>query len=199
MTRRIKILLVGVGGQGVLTAARMLGEAAHAVGERVVVGQIHGMSQRGGSVASSILFGPGSSSFLVGEAHALVAFEPLEALRALPHVGTDTIVVVSRGTIVPYQLTFLGKGYPTVEGIVGSLRAKARDVHVLDGPALVAKTGAIRTLNIVMLGALAGLSILPFGAETLSEQLVTTLPERFLQANRRAFELGLAATRTEEA
>ena len=194
MTSRAKLLLVGVGGQGVLTAARVLGDAAYAAGVGAVVGQLHGMSQRGGSVECSVLFGSGDSSFLVGDADVLLAFEPLEAARALPHVGPETVVIVNRGTIVPFQLTFRGEGYPSVDGIFETLRARGAVVYGVDGPGLVAQIGVGRTLNVVMLGALAGLGILPFGPDALLEQLTAHLPARFVSANRRAFELGMGST-----
>lgn len=195
MRSRAKLLLVGVGGQGVLTAARVLGDAAYAAGAGAVVGQLHGMSQRGGSVECSVLFGPGDSSFLVGDADVVLAFEPLEAARALPRVGPETVVIVNRGTIVPYQLTFLGEGYPSVDGIIASLRNRAEVVYDVDGPTLVRDVGVGRTLNVVMLGALAGLGILPFAPDALLGQLTAHLPSRFVDANRRAFELGMGATK----
>lgn len=197
MTSRMQLLLAGVGGQGVLTAARVLGDAAHASKVAAVVSQMHGMSQRGGSVECGVLLGPGASSFLMGDADVLVAFEPLEAARALAHVGSDTIVVVNRGTLVPHHLTFLGEGYPSVEGLLDSLRAAAKAVHVVDGPKLVAKTGASRTLNVVMLGALAGLGVLPFDGRELFRQVEAQLPARFVEANASAFEAGVNVTTTD--
>ncbi|MFH1130352.1 MAG: 2-oxoacid:acceptor oxidoreductase family protein, partial [Pseudomonadota bacterium] len=85
---RIKVLIVGVGGQGVLTAAKMLGDAALHAGFGVTVGQLHGMSQRGGSVEAGVLIGEGESSFIEeGAADIVLGFEPLEVLRALPKMS----------------------------------------------------------------------------------------------------------------
>lgn len=193
---RHRLLLCGVGGQGVLTAAQVLGAAAQAAGLHVVVGQLHGMSQRGGSIECTVKVGPGESSVIGdGEADVVLAFEPLEALRALPRMGRQTRVLVSLGTIVPFELVRTGGTYPPVEDILGQLRAVAGEVAPLDAVAIVGKTGADRTLNVVMLGAAAGLGMLP----TSEEQVLAAVLERtapgFREANRAAFELGRQAVR----
>jgi indolepyruvate ferredoxin oxidoreductase beta subunit len=192
--KRLKILFVGVGGQGALTAAKFLGEAALAAGLPVLVGQLHGMSQRGGSVECSVLIGPGESSQLGnGEADVVVGLEPLEVLRALPKMSERTTVVVNLGTIEPFTLAIQGKPYPAVDQILAQVRQVARTVHEIDGPALVKQVGVSRTLNVVMLGALAALGILPFEAALVLRAVERDSAARFWQANRLAFELGMRA------
>ncbi|MBI2840468.1 MAG: indolepyruvate oxidoreductase subunit beta [Acidobacteria bacterium] len=187
--RRFRLLLVGVGGQGVLSAARMLGEAALAEGKQVVVGQIHGMSQRGGSVESTVLIGPGRSSFIgPGGADALLALEPLEAMRALPRLSRRTRVVVSLGKIPPFTLAQKGQPYPDLDGVLAALRGAARDVITVDGPALAEAAGSARALNMVMLGALASLGVLPVSLEAVEKALQDSGPGG--QAGCRAFRLG---------
>lgn len=191
---RMKILVVGVGGQGALTAARFLGEACLASGLEVMVGQLHGMSQRGGSVECSVLVGPGKSTFIgEGEADLLVALEPLEALRALPRLRAESSVLVNLGIIVPFSLAMTGAPYPPVSEILASLRAVTPRVFEVDGPTLVKQVGVGRTLNVVLLGALAGLGVLPFGPDTLWQAVARHSPSRFLEANRRTFALGMEA------
>lgn len=193
---RFKLLVVGVGGQGALTATRILGEAALSAGLSVVVGQLHGMSQRGGSVECSVLIGPGSSSYIQNNvASVVLALEPLEALRALPKMSPQTRVVVNLGTIVPFSLAVQGEPYPPVPEILAKIRETAPAVYPVDGPALVRETGVPRTLNVVMLGALAGLEMLPFDDEILWGVFEKRLPRRFLEPNRMAFELGWRAVR----
>jgi indolepyruvate ferredoxin oxidoreductase beta subunit len=191
---RFKLLIVGVGGQGVLTAARMLGDAALSQGAEVMVGQLHGMAQRGGSVEASVLFGPGQSSFIAdGEADLVLAFEPLEALRALPKMSGRTKVVINLGKVAPFPLSMQGKAYPDLGRIVDSIREVSQDVHQVDGPALLQKAGSLRSLNIFMLGVLADLDALPFDGEILWQAVQRRSAPRFLEGNQTAFELGRGA------
>lgn len=189
--RRLGVLLVGAGGQGVLTAARLLGDAAHGAGIPVVVGQLHGMSQRGGSVQCSVLLGAGRSSFLTGGADVVVGFEPLEVLRVRDQLRADTHVVLNRGTMVPYVLSKAGRTYPPFDDIVAELAAITRHVTVVDGPRLLPDAGAGRTLNVLMLGALAGLGLLPFDSKALWLAVAAHSPAGFVDANRRALEAGM--------
>ncbi|HUU01808.1 MAG TPA: 2-oxoacid:acceptor oxidoreductase family protein [Myxococcota bacterium] len=192
---RLRLLVVGVGGQGVLTAARLLGEAAMQADIEVMVGQLHGMSQRGGAVECSVVIGSGKSSYIgTGGADVVMALEPLEALRALPMMSARTRVVVNLGKIVPYSLAIQGKDYPSIAGILASVEETASRPYTVDGPALTGHVGLPRALNVVMLGALAGLGLLPFGDEILWQTIEKKIPERFVAANRRAFELGRGAT-----
>jgi len=190
--RRTALLLVGVGGQGVLTAARILGDAALGAGLEVTVGQLHGMSQRGGSVSCTVQIGPGKSSWIVDHVDVLVAFEPLEALRALPSVGKGTRVVMNLGTISPPAVLAGAADYPSCEDIVTQMKSAASSVTLIDGPTLVEEVGEARTLNTIMLGALAGLGLLPFDGSILSDAANRKLPIRYQDRNRQAFDLGLA-------
>jgi indolepyruvate ferredoxin oxidoreductase beta subunit len=189
---RFKILVVGVGGQGALSAARFLGEAALEKKLSVNVGQLHGMSQRGGSVEASVIIGPGHSSHIGNfEADIVLGLEPLEILRALPMINSDTQVVANTGQIVPFSLAIQGVPYPPVGETLQKVRAVTKHLVEIDGPALVKKVGVPRTLNVGMLGALAGLKLLPFDSELLWKAIAKKCPERFIDANREAFELGL--------
>lgn len=192
---RSKILLVGTGGQGVLTAARHLGEAARCSGHDVVLGQLHGMSQRGGSVESTVLIGYTGSSFIEdGEADVVLGLEPLEALRARPRMRPSTIVVTSTKAVVPQLLSQSGEPYPEIDWILSGLRAVAAEVIAVDGERIVREVGSRRPLNTAMLGALSRLGLLPFDSEQLWATIVANSSARFLDANRHAFELGIEAT-----
>ncbi len=193
---RLRVLLVGVGGQGVLTAAEVLGEAATAAGMPVNVGQLHGMSQRGGSVESTVVFGPGNTAFIgPGEADVLVGFEPLETLRAIHRAGPHARVLVSTGCIPPFALAQQSREYPDTGQIVARLREAVAHVVPIDGPRLAAEAGDPRALNAAMLGALLG-----SGALSLDETAVHSAIERrygkvHSKTNRRAFDLGAEAVR----
>ena len=194
---RFKLLLVGVGGQGVLTAARFLGDAAFNAGYEVNVGQLHGMAQRGGSVECSVLIGTGKSSYIGdGEADAIVGMEPLEVLRALPKMSSATKVLVSLSQVVPFHLAIKGQGYPDVTQVLEKVRRVTGALYKVDGPSIVKKTGVPRTLNVVILGALAGLKILPFDEHVIWKAVEKRCPPRFLDANQKAFTLGMEAVDT---
>jgi len=189
---RLRILLVGVGGQGVLTAARVLGDAALAAGLEPMVGQLHGMAQRGGSVEAAVVLGAGVSAFIgEGAADVLLGFEPLEALRALPRLNADTRALVNRGAVTPFPLSMRGEAYPAVEGLLDQLRAVAPRTVALDGSALLQHAvGHTRSLNMLMLGALAARELVPLTRAQLWQSVERRTPPRLLAFNQQAFELG---------
>jgi len=186
---RCRILLVGVGGQGVLTAAGILGEAALLAGVPVSVGQLHGMSQRGGSVQATVVLGGGSSFIEAGEADVVLAFEPLEALRAKATMSRRTLLVVSLERVVPFTLAQQGREYPPLEDVLAELRAAAGEVVPVDAAELAERAGR-RSLNVALLGVLGSRASLPFDAELVWRAVETRSPPRALEANRRAFALG---------
>jgi len=192
---RFRILVVGIGGQGVLTASRLLGEAATRSGLGVVLGQLHGMSQRGGSVQSTVIIGPGRSSFIEqGQADVVLGVEPLEVLRARDKMSINTNVVVNLGQVVPHTLGLKGESYPEMDRLLDDIRAVAPQLTEVDGPAILEAVGVPRTLNIAMLGALAGLRILPYDDAMLWKAVEEYWPAHFCEPNRRAFSLGKEAT-----
>jgi indolepyruvate ferredoxin oxidoreductase beta subunit len=191
--KRVSLLLVGVGGQGLLTAARILGDAAHAVDQKVVVGQLHGMSQRGGSVECSVLFGTGQSSYL-SRADVVVGFEPLETLRALPRMGSETKVILNPGRFVLPHLIRMRMPYPSLDKVLVEIRAVVKEVILVDGSGALKKVGEVRTLNVFMLGALVEMGLLPFDESTLWKAVVRRCGPRYLEANKMAYDLGRSST-----
>jgi len=202
--RPLGLLIVGVGGQGVLTVARVLGDAAVQGGLEVAVGQLHGMAQRGGSVEATVVIGRGVHSSFVEQADLVLGLEPLETLRALPHIGPQTHLVVNLGRVVPFPLSMQGLPYPDMQGLLDQLRQATPHVTEVDGPALLQQLGDGRSLNLVMLGALAratglsapparpaGLQLFPFDEPTLRAALQRMSPPTRRQADLRAYELGL--------
>ena len=191
LNKRFKLLLVGVGGQGVLTAARILGEASLLSETDVMVGQLHGMSQRGGSVECSVLIGHGYSSFIGdGQSDVVLGVEPIEVLRALPKMSKKTKVIVNMGRIVPFSMVAQGLVYPEMKSIIKKIKNRVLNVYEIDGLNLIKKIGVPRSLNILMLGVLAGLDVLPFNKKFLLKAIEKRSPVRFLEPNQKAFELG---------
>jgi indolepyruvate ferredoxin oxidoreductase beta subunit len=187
-----QLLLSGVGGQGVLTAAKILGDAAHREGLPVVVGQMHGMSQRGGCVSCTVIFGRRRTSFLTGPPDVFVGFEPLEAKRNMHLLGPETRGLISVGCVAPVELTRAGAEYPPVEGLLEEIAGVAPLLRNLDGPTLAEQVGSPGSLNVLLLGALVGLGDLPVSAETLRGAIEGRCSPRSLERNLRAYQAGMA-------
>jgi indolepyruvate ferredoxin oxidoreductase beta subunit len=162
------LVVVGVGGQGVITTARLLGRGAMEAGLDVRVGQIYGLSQRGGSVEATVRIGSVSTAFVSRSTSDIVlGLEPLETERAIPAMSSSTAVVVNATPIVPASLTQSRADYPEVGSIVARIAEVAGTVHVVEGSALARELGNPRLVNLVMLGALDGLGLLPFPTEAM--------------------------------
>lgn len=184
-------LLVGVGGQGILTASDILAEAGLRVGYDVKKSEVHGMSQRGGVVSSHVRFGPKVYSPLIGQgqAHFLLSFEMLEALRWAHYLRPDGIALVNVQRVLPVAVTSGGASYPTEEEVRRELSARARQTLFIDSVRVGQELGNPRVANSVLVGALASfLEIpLPIWEEVIQERL----PARYAALNRQAFRYGL--------
>ncbi len=192
MSTWLRILLAGVGGQGVMSAGRWIGEAAAADDLPVVVRQVHGLSQRGGSVQSSVVVGGARSPEIPdGMADILVALEPMEAARALPKVSDRTAVMVNTRAIVPASLQSAGRPYPPLDSLLAPIEELIGGLIRVDATALAEEAGSHRSLYVVMLGVLAGSRLLPFSAERLLEVVLAAGLAAFREVNRRALELGV--------
>jgi len=191
----LRVLFAGVGGLGVLSAARWLGEAALAADLTVVVGQMHGMSQRGGSVTATVLIGDYQSSIIGnGEADLLVALEPLEAKRALSRMKPGGTVIVSTSRVVPTVLAAKGEPYPDLEKeVMPCLEQASAGMIAIPAALLATRAGSLRAQNVVMLGALAGTGMIPFDPRHLEETIRARSAGRFAAINATAFDLGREA------
>jgi len=184
------IVLAGVGGQGILLAAEILGAAAVKEGYNVRVSEIHGMAQRGGAVVSHVRIGEKvlSPSVLEGTADVILGLEPIEALRNIKFASKDTIVLVNAE---PFEIT--GAQYPRVEEILKQTRRFTENIILIEAATLAEKAGSVETQNIVMIGALTAEKKLPMKMETLKESVRELVPAKHLDVNMRAFELGCNA------
>jgi indolepyruvate ferredoxin oxidoreductase beta subunit len=185
----LKLVLAGVGGQGVLFVTRLLSETAQALGLEFISSEIHGMSQRGGSVVSYLKIGPYESPLVRrGSADALLAFTPDEGYRNLGYLrnGGDCVI-----------------NCPALESLDGEIRVylAERDVrlHTLDADGLARESP--RVTNVALLGFATGRGVLPLPAASLRATLETISPARFralnLEALRRGLEAGEARKRSE--
>ncbi len=182
-----KIMIVGVGGQGTLLASRILGNAVIAMGYDVKVSEVHGMSQRGGSVVTYVKFGEKVYSPIIdqGEADIILAFELLEAYRALPYLKEGGRLIVNDQRINPMPVITGAAAYP--ENILEKLSAKV-SVTAVDALALAKEAGSIKAVNVVLIGLMAKNTDIPY--EVWKKSVTETVPPKFLEVNLRAFDLG---------
>jgi indolepyruvate ferredoxin oxidoreductase beta subunit len=190
--KEFNIVLAGVGGQGTLLAAEALGIAAVKDGLNVRVSEIHGMAQRGGSVVSTVRIGENvlAPTVLEGQAHILLGFERLETLRNVKYASEKTMVLMSTERIPPAELASKKLEYPAVEEIARRIRSFTQNVVLVDASQLAKKAGSNLTQNVVLLGAMAGTRLLPVKTESLVLAVKELIPEKNVDMNVRAFELG---------
>ncbi|AKX95128.1 indolepyruvate oxidoreductase subunit beta [Moorella thermoacetica] len=184
----LNVLLVGVGGQGTILAGRVLSRAAISLGGEVKVSDIHGMAQRGGSVVTQVRFGPRVYAPVIapGTADFLVAFEKLEACRWLPYLKAGGCLIVNDQEMPPLPVLTGAATYPAdLVAVMGKL---VQNLVVLDALDLARRAGNVKTVNMVLMGALA--RRLSISREAWEEALAASVPERFLEVNKKAFNLG---------
>ena len=181
------IMIVGVGGQGTLLASRILGNTVINEGYDVKVSEVHGMSQRGGSVVTYVKYGEKIYSPIVdcGEADIILAFEMLEAYRALPYLKKGGKMIVNTQSIDPMPVIIGAMEYP--ENIKEKLADKI-DLLPVDALGLAKEAGNAKAVNVVLIGVMAKLTYIPY--ENWIETIKTTVPPKFLDVNLKAFDLG---------
>jgi indolepyruvate ferredoxin oxidoreductase beta subunit len=191
------VVLAGVGGQGILLAAEVLGTAAIKEGLNVQVSEIHGMAQRGGAVVSAIRIGERalSPTVLEGQADVLVGFEPIETLRSLRFASEKTLVIMNKSQITPTELTAKKLKYPSMKEILDKIHRFTKKIVVLDAAKLARKAGNILTENVVLIGALAATEKLPMKNESIVEALRELVPAKHLDTNLKAFEFGFESVK----
>lgn len=193
MKKKTSIVLTGVGGQGVITAANLLGKTAVKAKVGVFVSEIHGMAQRGGAVVCTVRLGEVSSPLLPsGTADVLLSMEPVEALRNICYVHKKTKVITDKTPVIPFTVAVGGEQYPKVEEIFKELSTHA-DLYTIDALQIAKEAGALITKNTVMLGALAASGVLPFKPDVLLETILEAVPEKYRAVNKKAFQGGMKA------
>jgi len=189
-----QIHLTGVGGQGIIRASTIIGEAAMKKGSKAVMSELHGMAERGGVVTAEMKIGDASSALVQkGDADLLLGLEPVEALRSLDKVGPNTTAIVNSAPIIPFTVSLGISSYPSLSQVITELQAKIRSLFILDALDLARKAGDLIALNIVMLGAAAAIPGFPVGKELLLASIKETLPASTIEVNSAAFENGYQA------
>ena len=185
------IMIVGVGGQGSLLASKLLGRLLMDEGYDVKVSEVHGMSQRGGSVVTYVRFGDKVYSPLVetGEADLIVSFEKLEAARWLPNLKPDGVIVVNTQRIDPMPVIVGTAEYP--ENVLEKMTAAGAKIDAVDALSLAEQAGSSKAANIVLMARVAKYFDIPY--EKWIAAIENTVAEKFVALNKKAFELGYHA------
>lgn len=182
------IMIVGVGGQGTLLASRILGEALISNGFDVKVSEVHGMSQRGGSVVTYVKYGSKVNSPIVneGEADLILAFEQLEAARWLQYLKKDGTLIINTQKIDPMSVIIGNSIYP--DGVLDAINKAGAKTTNLDALSLAVSAGSAKAVNVVLIGVMA--SHMDLNRDVWINAIKNTVPEKFLEMNLKAFDLG---------
>lgn len=185
---QLNIMIVGVGGQGTLLASRVLGNVALKMGYDVKVSEVHGMSQRGGSVVTYVKMDKKVYSPLIerGEADVVMAFEQLEALRWTEFLKVGGRMIINQQKINPMPVIMGKAKYP--EGILEKITKNYSNTVTVDALKLAKECGSIKAVNIVLLGVMAKSTEIP--KEIWVGAIKEVVPERLLDINLKAFEAG---------
>jgi indolepyruvate ferredoxin oxidoreductase beta subunit len=182
------IMIVGVGGQGSLLASRIIGNVLLSQGFDVKVSEVHGMSQRGGSVVTYVKYGDKVYSPVIekGEADIIVSFELLEAARWLSYLKKGGHLITSTQTLDPMPVITGAAQYPT--DIVEKIKGLGVDIIAADALSLAEEAGNAKASNVVLMGLIA--SKMSFDDSVWKDAIKNCVPEKFLELNLKAFELG---------
>ena len=182
------IMIVGVGGQGSLLASKMLGKLLLSRGYDVKVSEVHGMSQRGGSVVTYVRYGEKVYSPVIdkGEADFIISFEKLEAARWISYLKKGGKIIVSNQEVDPMPVIIGAAQYP--ENLIEKRIAAGADVDAIDALDLALEAGSSKAVNLVLMGRLS--KYFDATEEMWMEALEACVPPKFLELNKKAFELG---------
>ena len=185
------IMIVGVGGQGTLLASKLLGKLFLARGFDVKVSEVHGMSQRGGSVVTYVRYGDKVYSPIVdkGEADVILSFELLEAARWAEYLRPDGVIITNTQQIDPMQVITGKAEYPAA--IQEKLKAQGLRVDAFDALSLAEEAGTSKAVNLVLLGRIS--RSFDFTEAEWMQAIEESVPAKFLEINRKAFLLGRKA------
>ena len=182
------IMIVGVGGQGSLLASKLLGRLLVDEGYDVKVSEVHGMSQRGGSVVTYVKFGDRVYSPIIeeGEADFIVSFEKLEAARYIKDLRKGGAVIVNTQQIDPMPVIIGAEKYP--ENVLDEMKDKGVNVDAIDALSLASEAGSAKACNIVLMGRLARYFDIP--VEKWEAAIEKCVKPNFVEINKKAFSLG---------
>jgi indolepyruvate ferredoxin oxidoreductase beta subunit len=185
-------LLVGFGGQGILTAAQILARAGMMQGYKVLMAEIHGMAQRGGRVPCSVRFGDSISSPTIpeGGANLVIALEFAEVLTSIPYGSAETVFVISKEMSLP-PIIGLGLGrYPSTDEVMRAVGQTSKKIVLIDSSVIARKAGSSLAASSAMLGAGVLAGKVPVDDKSMKEAMKTILPKGYIDVNIKAYELG---------
>ena len=203
MKKSINFMLAGVGGQGTILASDVLANVGLAAGYQAKQAEVHGMSQRGGSVTSYVRWGETVYSPLVGagEVDVFLTFEKAEALRNLDQLRPGALAVVSLEAIKPVTVTSSGQPYPEDSHMRACIEKVTPHAYYVDAQAVATELGNLKVSNVALMGALSclmesqGISEPELTAETWLEVISARVPKKTIELNRKAFMAGREAVR----
>ena len=191
------VFLCGVGGQGLVLMTAVIGNACAKSGQKIVTGEMYGLSQRSGAVSVHLRVGDNAFSPLIGygDADILVALEAIEALRYVEYLKRDGVVLMNKRIMQPPMETskiITGKStkYVTVNDIVSKLKNWTPNIAVVDALKLARESGNVRTENTVFLGCLSALEVFPVPENYIKESISEAVPKKTITHNLKAFTLG---------
>lgn len=184
----MNILISAVGGQGALLASRIFGALAEKTGQDIKLSEVHGMSQRGGSVVTYVRMGEKVYSPVVekGAADFIIAFEQLEGARYIEWLKQDGTLIVNTQQIDPMPVVAGAVKYP--DDLMPELAKLPIKLYSVDAIELATQAGNVKTANIILIGVLASITQIP--KKLWEEAIAETVPEKFVAENLKAFDLG---------
>lgn len=184
----LNVMIVGVGGQGTLLTSRVIGSVGIGDGHDVKVSEVHGMSQRGGSVVTYVRIGDKVDSPIIekGQADVIIAFEELEALRWFDYIKDDGLLIINNQKINPMPVIIGKAKYP--DQIIDRIKANFNNVIVIPALRIAEECGNIKAVNMVLVGVLA--NYLKINKNLWIDALILNVPQKFLELNLQAFERG---------
>ncbi len=194
--KEFNVVIAGIGGQGVLTLAFVISSAALKEGYDVKTSELHGLAQRGGSVSSHVRFGRKIYSPLVRECEAnlIIGLEPLETLRSCYYSSKEngTAIVFDTFKIVPLSVSALNENYPSLEEIENILKDFSSKIFPFNATEISVKEfGRGVFSNVLLLGYAFGFGLIPLKKEKIIEGIKENVPQKYLNENLKAFELGI--------
>lgn len=194
-SKSMNVIITGVGGQGNVLAARLLASAALAEGYEVTVGDVYGLTQRGGSVASHVRWTRGNPLPPLVPQNSLdilVAFEPLEALRILAHYqNEDTVAIVNDTPVLPIGVQAGRLAYPALPDLWDALQKLVKELQLVQATHLAQKLGDVQILNMVMMGSLYGSGFVRLRSDVFEKTMESSIPQRHVARNLSAFGEGI--------
>ncbi len=194
--KEFNIVITGVGGQGILTAANLLGWAALKAGYKVRVGEVHGLSQRFGTVIAYVRFGKDVYGAMVpeGKGDVILSFEPSEALRYINYLREGGLVLANSKPVPPQAVTMGKASYPSIERIKEVVEEVFKGFFkTFNAESLAIKAGDAVATNVVLIGALTQAPEFPLDEGLVNEVIKVSVPPKAIELNAEAFNLGVEA------